>query len=99
MISNYVDNHLAEPARVYEIDDDRFLTSEQKRAIEAERKLKDKSAHLKLRKFLPGQIACLDTVKSHELRKKTLVALEQVHLVFESILGLKLYLKPIMNKQ
>ena len=52
-----------------------------------------------LRKYLTGHIACLDTLKMHELRKKVLVALEQVHLVFESLLGLKLYLKPIMNAQ
>jgi len=75
------------------------MSSEQKRAIEAERKLRDKASHEKLRKFLAGHIACLDSLKAHELRKKALVALEQVHLIFESILGLKLYLKPIMNAQ
>ena len=97
VISNYVDTHIAEPERLYDQCDDRFMSAEQRRAIDAERRLRDKLPHNKLRKFLAGQIACIDSLKAHELKKKVLVALEQVHLVFESLLGLKLYLKPILN--
>lgn len=58
-----MDTHIAEETRVYDCGDERFMTSEQKRAFEAERKLKDKFAHMKLRKYLPGHIACVDTLK------------------------------------
>ena len=44
-------------------------------------------------------MACLDTMKPTQLRKVTLVALEQVHFVFESLLMLKPHMKPIMNNQ
>ena len=38
-------------------------------------------------------------MKPTQLRKVTLVALEQVHFVFESLLMLKPHMKPIMNNQ
>ena len=59
-----MDTHLAEEARVYDIDHERYLDHEQKRAIDAERELKDKFPHKKLRKYLSGHIACLDTLKA-----------------------------------
>ena len=98
VISNYVDTHLAEEEPIYDYGDERFISSEQRRAIEAERKLRDKTPHTKLRKYLSGHISCIDTLKSAQLRKTSLVALEQIHLVFESLLALKSYLKPIMNQ-
>lgn len=61
--------------------------------------LRDKLGHTKLRKYLSGHISCLDSLKATQLRKTTLVALEQVHLVFESLLALKPHLKPILNQQ
>lgn len=76
VISNYVDMHLAESERLYEFGDERFMTPENRRAISAERSLRDKVPHQKLRKFLTGHITCLDSLKGHDLRKKTLVALE-----------------------
>jgi uncharacterized protein with ATP-grasp and redox domains len=45
IISNYVDMHLQGEEETYEFDDERFVTSEEQRAIEAERKLKDTFAH------------------------------------------------------
>ena len=99
IISNYVDMHLQGEEETYEFDDERFVSSEEQRAIEAERKLKDTFAHTQLRKFLPGSVTCLDTMKPTQLRKVTLVALEQVHFVFESLLMLKPHMKPIMNNQ
>ena len=99
IISNYVDMHLQEEEETFEFDDERFISSEEQRAIEAERKLKDTFAHAQLRKFLPGSVTCLDTMKPTQLRKVTLVALEQVHFVFESLLMLKPHMKPIMNNQ
>ena len=82
---------------MYDIGHEFYQSGDQRRALEAERKLKDKLPHTKLRKYLSGHIACLDSLKPAQLRKVTLVALEQVHLVFESLLALKPYLKPIMN--
>ena len=99
LIQNYVDTHLVEEEPIYEVGDMRFISVEQRRAVEAEHKLKDKLPHTKLRKYLMGHIACLDTLKANQLRKSALVALEQVHLVFDSLLALKLYLKPILNQQ
>ena len=63
IISNYIDIHLQGEEEVYEFDDERFVDNEEKRAIEAERKLKDTFAHSQLRKYLPGNITCLDTLK------------------------------------
>ena len=97
IISNYIDCHLQEEEGIYEFDDERFVDNEEKRAIEAERKLKDTFAHTQLRKYLPGNIKCLDSLKSVQLRKVTLIALEQVHFVFESLLMLKPFIKPVMN--
>ena len=76
VISNYIDTHLAEEARVYEFGHERFMNVEQKRALEAERKLRDKLGHMKLRKYLTGHISCLDSLKPTQLRKTVLVALE-----------------------
>ena len=45
IISNYVDMHLQGEEETYEFDDERFVSSEEQRAIEAERKLKDTFAH------------------------------------------------------
>ena len=99
IISNYIDVYLQREEEIYEFDDERFVDNEEKRAIEAERKLKDTFAHSQLRKYLPGNITCLDTLKPAQLRKVTLVALEQVHFVFESLLMLKPHIKPVMNNQ
>ena len=65
VISNYVDTHLSEEnPRIYDIDHERYMTGEQKRAVNAERELTDKLPHKKLRKYLSGHIACLDTLKA-----------------------------------
>ena len=64
MISNYVDTHLAEEVRVYEFGHERYMSMEQRRALEAERKLRDKLGHAKLRKYLLGHISCLDSLKA-----------------------------------
>ena len=64
IISNYIENHLQrEESEIFEYDDERFVDNDGKRAIEAERKLKDTFAHTQLRKFLPGNITCLDSLK------------------------------------
>ena len=63
VISNYIDIHLQKDEEIYEFDDERFVDNEEKRAIEAERKLKDTFAHSQLRKFLRGNITCLDSLK------------------------------------
>ena len=76
VISNYIDTHLAEEVRVYEFGHERYMNVEQKRALEAERKLRDRSGHMKLRKYLTGHISCLDSLKATQLRKTVLVALE-----------------------
>ena len=46
-----------------------------------------------------GAAHLLSTLKPVHLRKVTLIALEQVHFVFESLLMLKPFMKPIMNNQ
>lgn len=64
VISNYIDTHLAEEVSVYDFGHERYMNVEQKRALEAERKLRDKLGHTKLRKYLPGHISCLDSLKA-----------------------------------
>ena len=76
VIANYIDTHLAEETKVYEFGHERYMNVEQRRALEAERKLRDKPGHMKLRKYLTGHISCLDSLKPTQLRKTTLVALE-----------------------
>lgn len=76
VISNYIDIHLAEEVREYDYGHERYINQEQKRAIDAERKLKDLLPHEKLRKYLTGHIASVDTLKASQLRKLTLVSLE-----------------------
>jgi len=76
IISNYIDCHLQEEEETYEFDDARYVDNEEKRAIEAQRRLEDTFAHTQLRKYLPGNIKCLDTLKAVHLRKVTLIALE-----------------------
>ena len=55
---------MAEEPKVYEFGHELYLSHEQKRAQDAERKMKDKLPHSKLRKYLSGHIACIDTLKS-----------------------------------
>jgi hypothetical protein len=54
---------MAEEARVYEFGHELYMSHEQKRAQDAERTLKDKLPHTKLRKYLSGHITCIDTLK------------------------------------
>jgi hypothetical protein len=63
VIQNYVETHMAEEARVYEFGHELYMSHEQKRAQDAERTLKDKLPHTKLRKYLSGHITCIDTLK------------------------------------
>ena len=92
MLNNYIDNHLTDyeqPLTKKEFDDLKSLT--------AERELKDSFAHKMIRKLLPKSVKCLDQMKPQQLRRQTLVALEQVKFVFESLMMLKPLLKQVMN--
>lgn len=94
ILNNYIDNHLTDyeqPLTKREIED--------LRALSAERELTDTFAHKMIRKLLPKLIKCLDSMKPQQLRRQTLVALEQVKFVFESLMMLKPLLKQVMNNQ
>ena len=98
IIANFIDNHLREDAnQVFEVGDKRYKDKEQLRAINAERSLKDGLPHHKLRQYLYSTINCIDMIKPMVLRKSTVIALEQVHLVFETLLSLKPHLKKLFN--
>ena len=51
-INNFVETNMAEEDPIYEYGHELYMSQEQRRALEAERKLKDKLAHTKLRMYL-----------------------------------------------